>query len=119
MLQSSIYLLVHRTEFLAALSPTPESQKAAVLKVKRFEAPARARFIVFDHHIEDGDQLAHAGDHRDLERLAGLAQTRSERPNDRVAAHRRDRRHVQAGSHAESQKGVKSQKGVSRRKVSG
>ena len=54
-------------------------------------------FVVFDHDIEDRHELAHAGDHGDLEGLAGGNEPFPKGSDDRVETHRRDRGHVQAG----------------------
>ena len=44
----------------------------------------------FKHGIEEGDELAHDGDQRDLDRLAGRAQARVIGAQHRIAAHRGD-----------------------------
>ena len=54
-------------------------------------------FVVFDHHIQDRHELAHAGDHDDLKGLADGGKPLGKLFDDRIAAHGRDRGHVQAG----------------------
>ena len=43
-------------------------------------------FSFADHGVEDGEQLAHAGDHHDFEGFTGMLETLSEGANDAVAA---------------------------------
>src|SRR6185295_9928880 len=50
---------------------------------------------VAGHGVDEGEQLAHAGDDDDLAALAGGAQPPGEGADDGVEAHGRQRRHVQ------------------------
>ena len=54
-------------------------------------------FVVFDHDIEDRQELAHAGDHGDLEGFAGGDEPLGKPIDGWIESHGRDRGHVQAG----------------------
>ena len=53
-----------------------------------------------DHGVEYGQQLAHAGDQRNLFRLTGRNKSDIERPDRRVKLDGGDHRHIQHAAHA-------------------
>src|SRR5439155_5198912 len=79
------------------------NHRAAVLNVKHFHEvelfPAQA---VADHHVEDAQQLAHAGNDLHLFQLPALRQMPREAANDRVESHGGDGGHVQHAAHRRS-----------------
>ena len=54
---------------------------------------------LFEHRVEDGEQFAHGGGERELLRFAGGQQALVEGLQDGVVTNRRDRRHVERGTH--------------------
>jgi hypothetical protein len=54
---------------------------------------------MFDHRIEDGQELAHGGDESDLLALAGPQESEVEPANDGVETRGDQRGHVQSAAH--------------------